>query len=410
MNKNTRLKIFFGALLLSIAIFCVGYYYGERVKTQRDIAQSVINKQATASTTVDFEPFWKAWKILDEKFVQTHSEKTVTDQEKVWGAIKGLSAAYGDPYTNFFPPEESKTFNEEIRGNFEGVGMEVGIRDEMLTVIAPIKDNPAYKAGIKSGDIIIKVNSTSTIGMGVDEAIKLIRGPKGTTVVVTVMRKGIKEPIDFSVVRDTIRIPTLDTELLPNKIFVIRLYNFSQNSANLFRGALREFIQSGSHKLVLDLRDNPGGYLESAVDMASWFLPAGKVIVTEDYGGEGDKGKDAFRSRGYNIFNENLQMIILTNGGSASASEILAGALQQYGVAKLVGDQTFGKGSVQELLPLTSDTSIKITVARWLTPNGSWISEKGLTPDILVPFVTNKNDPKADVQMDRAVAELNKLP
>lgn len=407
MNKNTQLKIVVGAILSAVIIFSVGFYIGKS-KAQNTVAQFVTNKDVTASTTADFAPFWQAWEILGEKFVQTHADKTVTDQDKVWGAIEGLAASYGDPYTTFFPPDESKSFNEQIQGNFEGVGMEIGIQNDVLTVIAPIKGNPAYRAGIKSGDQIVKINSTSTATFSVDQAIKLIRGPKGTEVTITIARKDVKDAIDFTLTRETINIPTLDTEILPGNIFVIRLYNFSQNSADLFRGALRGFVLSGSHKLILDLRDNPGGYLESAVNMASWFLPTGKTVVTEDFGSS--TPEVVYKSRGYNIFNKNLQFMILTNGGSASASEILAGALQQYGIAKLIGEQTFGKGSVQELLPLTSDTSLKVTVARWLIPNGTWISEKGLTPDIIVPFVADKKDPKKDVQMDRAVAELQKLP
>jgi len=411
MNKNTRLKIVAGGLLVSIVVFYGGFYLGGRSALRNISAQSaltLLNKDVTASTTADFAPFWQAWKILNDKFVQTHSNKIVTDQDKVWGAVQGLAASYGDPYTVFFPPDESKSFNEEIQGNFEGVGMEVGVQNNVLTVIAPIKDNPAYKAGIKSGDQILKINGTSTASLSVDEAVNLIRGPKGTTVTVTVARKGVKNPIDFILTRETIDIPTLDTETLPGGIFVVHLYNFSQNSSNLFRGALRDFVLSGDHKLILDLRDNPGGYLESAVDMASWFLPMGKTVVTEDYGST--TPKDTFQSLGYNIFDKNLQFVILVNGGSASASEILAGALQQYGVAKLIGEQTFGKGSVQELLPITPDTSLKVTVARWLTPNGTWISEKGLTPNIVVPYVADPKDPKKDVQMDRAVSELSKLP
>ena len=408
MNKNTLLKIVAGSVLGAVIIFALGFYFGGKSQEQNLIAQSITNKNVPASTTADFGPFWQAWDILNQKFVQTHSKKTVTDQDKVWGAIQGLAAVYGDPYTTFFPPEESKSFNEQIQGNFDGVGMEVGVQNGVLTVIAPLKNNPAYNAGIKSGDEIIKINGTSTATLSVDDAIKLIRGPKGTTVKITVIRKNVKDPIDFTLTRETIDIPTIDTKTLPGGIFDISLYNFSQDSANLFRGALREFVASGDHKLILDLRDNPGGYLEAAVDMASWYLPMGKTIVTEDYGSS--TPKDTYASKGYNIFNKNLQMEILVNGGTASASEILAGALQQYGVAKLIGEQTFGKGSVQELLPITSDTSLKVTVARWLTPNGTWISEKGLTPDTVVPFVANPKDPKADNQLDKAVSELQKLP
>jgi carboxyl-terminal processing protease len=408
MNKNSQLKIVIGIVLAGAIIFFAGFYIGGKFQTQNVSAQSVLNKEAMASTTADFAPFWQVWKTLENKFVATHAQKTVTDQDKVWGAIQGLASSYGDPYTVFFPPDESKSFNEEIQGNFEGVGMEVGIKGNVLTVVAPLKNNPAYQAGIKSGDQIIKINGTSTASLSVDEAVNLIRGPKGTKVVVTVVRNGVKDPIDFTLIRETIEIPTLDTETLSGGIFVIHLYNFSQNSADLFRGALRQFVSSGSHKLVLDLRDNPGGYLEAAVDMASWFLPMGKTVVTEDFGST--TPQDTYKSYGYNIFNKNLQFEVLVNGGSASASEILAGALQQYGVAKLIGEQTFGKGSVQELVPITSDTSLKVTVARWLTPNGTWISEKGLTPDIVVPLVADKNNPKKDAQMDRAVAELQKLP
>ncbi len=408
MNKNTKLKIVGGAILAGFIIFFGGFYFGGRYESQKIVVQDIIDGDINATTTANFGPFWKAWQILQDKFVATHAHAVVTDQDKVWGAIQGLAASYGDPYTVFFPPEESKNFNEQIQGNFDGVGMEIGIQNNVMTVVAPLKNNPAYNAGIKSGDQILKINGTSTVGMSVDEAVNMIRGPKGSTVVVTVLRKGVKNPIEFSMVRDTIEIPTLDTETLPGNIFVIHLYNFSQNSSDLFRGALREFVLSGSHKLILDLRDNPGGYLESAVDMASWFVPMGKTIVTEDFGSS--TPQNVYQSQGYNIFNKNLQFEILVNGGSASASEILAGALQQYGVAKLIGEQTFGKGSVQELLPITPDTSLKVTVARWLTPNGTWISEKGLTPNIVVPFIADPKNPKADNQMDRAVSELNKLP
>lgn len=412
MNKNTQLKIIGWSVIVAVAVFYTGFYYGGKSKMQNLSAQNIANRDVVASTTADFAPFWEAWEILNDKFVTTHSKKYVTDQDKVWGAVQGLAASYGDPYTVFFPPEESKMFSEEIKGNFDGVGMEVGMREGVLTVVAPIKDNPAYKAGIKSGDQIIKINGTSTVGLSIDEAIKMIRGPKGTTVTVTMLRKGVKEPIDFVLTRAVINIPTIDTEVLPNGVFIIRLYNFSQNSAELFRGALREFVTSGSDKLILDLRDNPGGYLGAAVDMSSWFLPVGKVLVTEDFGNDSATPKLEYKSRGYDIFNKffnkGLKFVILVNGGSASASEILAGALQQYGVAKLVGEQTFGKGSVQELVQLTPETSIKVTVARWLTPNGTWISEKGLTPDVVVPFVADKVDPKKDVQMDRAIAEVLK--
>ena len=301
----------------------------------------------------------------------------------------------------FFNPDDAQAFEEEIAGNFTGIGMEVGIKDKILTVIAPLKDTPAYRANIKSGDKILKIDETSTSGLSIEEAVKLIKGEKGTVVTLTIFREGDKEPNEIKITRDIINIPTLDTELRPDGIFVIKLYSFSANSTNLFRDASKQFILSGTDKLILDLRGNPGGYLDSAVDIASWFLPNGKTVVTEDYGD--DKKPEVFRSKGYNIFNDQLKFVILIDGGSASASEIVAGAMQDNKKAKLVGSQSFGKGSVQEAIKVTPDTLLKITVAKWLTPNGTSISEKGLTPDYLVEITKKDAENKKDSQMDKAV-------
>lgn len=235
--------------------------------------------------------------------------------------------------------------------------------------------------------------------MTVEDAIAIIRGPKGTKVILTIKQNG--DTKDVAIERDTIVIPTIDTKLRDDGVFVISLYNFSSNSATLFRGALREFILSGSDKLLLDLRNNPGGYLEAATDMASFFLPAGKTIVTEDSGTKAPQKSD--RSKGYDVFTDKLKMVVLINEGSASASEILAGALREHGVAKLVGEKSYGKGSVQELVEITPETSLKVTVARWLTPNGNWISGKGITPDVEVKFTKKDADKKIDPQMDKAV-------
>jgi carboxyl-terminal processing protease len=284
--------------------------------------------------------------------------------------------------------------------------MEVGIKDKILTVIAPLKDTPAYKANIKSGDKILKIDSTVTSGLSIEKAIKLIRGKKGTTVTLTILREGNQKPQEIKIVRDTINIPTLDTELRKDGIFVIKLYSFSATSTNLFRNAMKQFVESGSDKLLLDLRGNPGGYLDASVDMASWFLPEGKTVVTEDYGD--NKTAETFRSRGYNIFNDKLKFIILIDGGSASASEILAGAMQDNGRAKLVGSQSFGKGSVQEVINVTPNTILKITVAKWLTPNGTSISEKGLTPDYPIEITQDDLDAKIDPQLNKAVELLLK--
>lgn len=386
-----------------LGVFGFGVRMGEKIQKGVAANNAVLGIQAASVGGLDMAPMQKVLETLDKKFVATTASSSIpTDKEKVWGAIEGLTATYGDPYTVFFPPKETTAFEEEVRGNFEGVGMEIAIKDKILTVVAPLKNTPAERAGLKPGDQILKIDKLFTSGMTVEEAIKHIRGPRGTTVLLVVKRNGGVE--DIKVTRDVINIPTIDTKLRDDGVFVISLYNFSANSANLFRDALREFIQSGSDKLVLDLRNNPGGYLEAAVDMASFFLPMGKTIVIED---AGVKAKQkAEKSRGYDVFTDRLKMVILLNEGSASASEILAGALHEHGIAKLVGEKSFGKGSVQELIEITPETSLKVTIAKWLTPKGVSISQNGIEPDYKVGVTKKDLEKKLDPQMDKAVAVL----
>ncbi|KKW24666.1 MAG: Carboxy-terminal-processing protease [Candidatus Kaiserbacteria bacterium GW2011_GWA2_52_12] len=326
--------------------------------------------------------------------------------ERVWGMIEGLAASLNDPYSFFLPPVESQQFNSDMSGSFEGVGMEIAVRDQILTIVSPLKGTPAYKAGLKSGDQILKINGTDTHGIDASAAVKLIRGPQGTNVTLTILRVGWSEPKDFKVMRDVIDVPTVTTTARPDGIFVIQVYTFTSNSPELFRGALREFVQSDDSKLILDLRGNPGGYLDAAVSMASWFLPSGAVVVTEDYAGH--SSNIVHRSLGYDIFNKNLKMVILVDKGSASASEILADALRYYGVAKLVGVNTFGKGSVQELIEITPETSLKLTVARWLGPDGKQIPREGIVPDVKVEMSEKDVKEKLDPQLDKAVELVNK--
>ncbi len=398
----------FIAIILIGGAFFSGFYLGENKKSEQEKISTILNKTDTTNANVDFAAFWKAWNVIDEKFVPTNSTSTdkVDDQTRVYGAIEGMVNSLGDPYTIFFPPIESKSFSEEISGQIEGVGMEVGMKDNVLTVIAPVKGTPAYRAGIKPGDQILKINDTLTNTLNTESAIKLIRGKKGTSVRLTIQRASVKEPFEISVTRDVINMPTVDTEA-KGDVFIIRLYSFSAISPNLFRDALREFVESGKYKLVIDLRGNPGGYLEAAIDMASWFLPTGKVIVKEDFRDE--KDTQVFRSKGYNIFNSKLKLVVLIDGGSASASEILAGALHEQGVATLIGTKSFGKGSVQELVPITDDTSLKVTVAKWLTPNGTSISHGGLTPDVEVKFDEEQFKKGVDNQLEKAIEILDKV-
>jgi len=352
--------------------------------------------------------FWHAWQLLSDNFVETHASTTIpTDQQKVYGAISGLTASYGDPYTVFFPPAQASIFQSQVTGAFEGVGMQMDADDQgNLVVTAPLKGSPAEKAGILSGDIILGIDATSTAGMNVDQAVAFIRGPKGTSVKLTIERKGVPQPIIINVTRDIINIPEINEYARADGIYVIQLYTFTADSADLFRNALRDFEESGDTKLIFDLRGNPGGYLDAAVQMASYFLPVGDVVVTEDF--EGKQDNVVNRSLGYNVFaNKKLSMAILIDQGSASASEILSGALQQHGVAKLVGTRSFGKGSVQQLMDLGNGAELKVTIARWLTPNGDSISGNGLTPDINATTTAADTDAGKDPTMDAAASWLS---
>jgi len=356
---------------------------------------------ATPDPKLDFSDFWKVYNVLQTRFVQTHSSTTpVTAQSQVYGAIQGLVASYQDPYTIFFPPEQAKEFNDQIAGNFGGVGMEIGVNDQgILTVIAPLKGTPAEKAGILSGDFILGIDGTSTEGMSTDEAVRLIRGPKGSSVTFTINRKG--ETKSVKVMRDTIQVPTIDTNNdTKTGIYTISLYEFTANSADLFDGAFKEFQQSGSKKLIIDLRGNPGGYLDAAVSMASHFLPKGTTVVTEDY--EGHQQNIVHQSTGTGGLPAGTQVVILIDQGSASASEIFSGALQDSKKATLIGTRSFGKGSVQELINI-GDASLKVTVARWLTPSGRSISNGGLTPDIKIERTDKDIAAGTDPQMARAI-------
>jgi len=400
-----KYKIVFVFVIFIALAFMVGIASGQYLDRQNGIPEKLnIINTFTASASgdiIDMGPFWTAWRLLDEKYVPTGKAATsTTAQDRVWGAIQGMTAAMGDPYTIFMPPDDSKDFQTNIKGNFEGVGMEIGIKDGVLSVISPLKGSPAEKVGIKAGDKIITINGQPAVDLPTDKAVKLIRGPKDTVVKITILREGNNKTLDFSITRAVIDIPAIKTEI-KGDVFIISLYNFYAEADSQFSLALKEFVNSKKTKLVLDLRGNPGGYLDSAVNMASWFLPSGKVIVREDFGGSRDE--EVYRSKGHNIFNDNLKMIILIDNGSASASEILAGALQEHGVAKLVGTKSYGKGSVQELIPVTNNTSLKVTIAKWLTPGGKSISLDGLTPDYEVKI--SEADLKAvkDSQMDKAL-------
>jgi len=349
MAQIKKLGEFLTAIIALAVVFALGFYLGIKTPAESKIAGILsANPQiGTNREEIDFSQFWHAWNIAEGKYVDIDKVKR---QDMLYGAIAGMIKSFGDPYTVFFPPEETKIFQSEIKGEFEGVGMEIGIRKDILTVVAPLKGTPADLAGIRAGDKILKINEEITSDMTIEQAVRKIRGQKGTKVKLTILRNGEDESRVLEIERGVIKIPVIGTEtkqIVSEKdgkktekdlgdIFVIRLYNFSEGSPNGFRNALREMVEKNKSKLIIDLRNNPGGFLEAAVDIASWFLPQGEVVVKEDFG---KKTSDMLhRSKGYNVFGD-TPIVILVNQGSASASEILAGALRDYGKAKLIGEK-----------------------------------------------------------------------
>lgn len=394
-------KILFGfaILLITAGIFYLGVMVGTTQYPAIKRVESILNQETLKPEEVDFALFWDVWNRLEDEFV----DRDKIDREKlVYGAISGMVKAVGDPYTTFFPPVESRRFQEDVNGSFSGIGAEIGIRKEILTIITPLKGSPAERAGLLAADKVLKINATSTAELSLEEAVGFIRGPQGTEVTLTISRNGADTIKEIKITRDTIVVPVIETKKIGNDIFYIHLLNFNETSSLEFRKALQEMLLSGRRKLVLDLRNNPGGYLHRAVDIASWFLPAGEVVALERHS---DGSEFAYRSSGHK-FLETTPVVVLVNEGSASASEILAGALRDIRGIMIVGKKTFGKGSVQEYSALPDDTSIKITVAKWLTPKGTSINDTGIEPDVAVERTPEDVENNRDPQLDKAVEML----
>lgn len=390
------------ALVVAVA-FGAGLLLGGSGTTAAVIARVPFlgdNLDATPDPSVDLASFWKAWNALEANYVNTHASSTLpTAKERIIGAIQGLAASYGDPYTVFFPPAEAKAFAESISGSFGGVGIELGIKDSVLMVVTPLKGTPAEAAGVLVGDQIAAIDGKSTEGMSTEKAVSLIRGPIGSVVTLTLVRAG--KVVETQITRATIQVPETEDGLdQKSGVYHIALYEFTANSANLFNQALDRFKASGAKSLIVDLRGNPGGYLEAAVNIASRFLPRGATIVTEDFGGKAPN--NTHTSAGYAGIPVGTKIVVLIDQGSASASEILAGALQDNHAATLIGTRSFGKGSVQTLIDLDGG-SLKVTVARWVTPAGHWIMENGVQPDITASSTPSAKRGGDDPQMARAV-------
>jgi carboxyl-terminal processing protease len=377
------------SLVVAAEIFICGLNYGK----------SQVNCYCQPEE-VDMSLFWQTWNAIEEKYVDKNN---LDIQKIIYGAIGGMVDSLGDPYTTFFTPEDSKNFKDDVKGSFEGVEMEVGIRNGQLQVVAPLEDTPAQRAGLRAGDKILEVEGTSTAGMSTDEAVSLIKGEKGTSVTLLISRDDWSESKEITIVRDLIKVPSLALEIKEidgEKIAYLSIYQFSENTAYNFNSYAYEIMDSGANKIILDLRDNPGGYLEVAQAVAGWFLEKGNLVVTEDFSDDEEDMK--YLSEGPASFSD-YPVVVLINGGSASASEILAGALRDDRNILLVGEKSFGKGSVQELLDLDGGSSVKITIAKWLTPSGISISDVGLEPDIEITITDEDIEQGKDLQLEKAI-------
>ncbi len=352
---------------------------------------------------LDFSLFWEALDKLEENYILP----TKIDYQKVvYGAISGMIKTLNDPYTIFFDPKETKHFLEDVSGEFEGVGMEIGIRKGQLQVIAPLEGTPAQKAGILAGDKIMKIDGESTAGISIEEAVKKIRGPKGTEVTLTILREGWEKTKDFKIKRDVIKIPSVKWEKIDKDIALIKIYLFTESLKYDFSKVAREILKSNCKKIILDLRNNPGGYLEVSQNIGGWFLKRGSIVAIEDFGGK-IKNKE-YRAFGSESF-LNFPVVVIINRGTASAAEILAAALRDNRGIKLIGEKSFGKGSIQEMSFLKDGSSLKITVARWLTPKGELIEERGLEPDIEVKLTEKDLEEGKDPQLEKAIELITNL-
>jgi len=390
--RLAQIRLFFFCLFLIFVSGFFGYKFGrgELGFPQRKSSSFEVN--FSNPKDLDFSLFWDVWQRLEKSYL---NKKALDPQNMYWGAIKGMVESLGDPYTVFLPPSDNKQAKEDLSGEFEGVGIQLGYKDSQLAVVAPLKGTPAWAAGVKAGDLILKIDDKETTGITLPEAVKLIRGPKGTKVKLTLLHEGEKEPYEAVIVRDKITVPSVELEFVDN-IAYLKLTRFGDNTGDKWEKAVGEILaKNGVKGIILDLRDNPGGYLSGAIFIASEFLDKGVVVQQE--GASGVKETFSVNRQGKLT---KIKLVILVNGGSASASEIVAGALQDYGRAKIVGEKTFGKGTIQEAQELEGGAGLHVTTARWLLPKGRSIDKEGIKPDVEV-----KDNPKTEVdeQLEKAL-------
>lgn len=369
-------------------------------------AVSVTNLNPPAASSVDFSLFWDVWQRLEKKYID---KKALNPQKMVWGAISGMVASLGDPYTVFLSPQQQKESQEDLGGQFDGIGAQLGIKDKKIVVIAPLKETPAEKAGIKAGDWIFKIEGQETAGWTLPEAVSKIRGPKGTKVTLAIVHEGEEKPQDLAITRETILVKSVEWEKKAGQggqIAHLKLSRFGDQTNAEWAKMINEILASYEKKeikgLVLDLRNNPGGYLTGAVFVSSEFLPVGSLVVQQEEAG-GAKQNYQVERTGKLL---NIPMVVLINKGSASASEIVAGALQDYNRAKIVGETSFGKGTVQEAQDLETGAGLHITTGKWLLPKGGWLNGSGIKPDIEVAM--DEKNPDQDAQLKKAIELLLK--
>ncbi|MBI1863831.1 S41 family peptidase [Candidatus Woesebacteria bacterium] len=385
--------------------FVFGYLVGLKGITFGQVGPRVSISRDVPVSNLDFSLFWRVWDTLNSSYFD---KSKLNSANMVYGAIKGMVEAVGDPYTVFLTPNENKITEDDLHGNFDGVGIQIGFRGTNLAVIAPLTQSPADKAGIKAGDYIIGIKDDAkkidmgTAGITLPEAVGAIRGQAGTKVTLAIRRDGVDKPLIFDLVRATIDVPSVDlTYVGDNKdIAQIKILKFGAETLTEWNKIVDEVKGHGTTKIIIDVRNNPGGYLQAAVDIASDFVDNNQIVVSEK---KGDGTMESVKNEKTPRFT-NEKIVILVNKGSASASEILAGALRDDKRIKLIGDTTFGKGTVQEPEQLDSGSGLHITIAKWLTPSGFWVNEKGLDPDVKVT-----EDPigKEDLQLKAAINEVS---
>lgn len=398
--RSRSVLLLFAGVILAFVSFGAGVGYANRQAAGIDSPlEPIVRLFSGSKDETAVRTFEEVWAAIHDRYV----DGQVDDAALVRGAIRGLVGGLGDPYSTYFDPVEAKEFADEIKGTFEGVGMEIGFKENQLAIIAPLPGTPAERAGLQAGDIILQIDAQDTDGWSIDQAIKKIRGPKGSTVVF-VIRRNQDEPKEISVVRDTIVVSTVTAKMLTvdqHQVGYIKISSFTEDTVAKVRQEIQGQLAKSAEGFVIDLRNNPGGLLDASVDIASIFVSDHVIVSEVDQSGR----RQDLRSTGGRLVDAQ-PVTVLVNGGSASASEIVAGALQDLGRATIIGQQTFGKGSVQQLDDLPDGSTLKLTIAKWYTPKNRSISEQGITPDIVVEPGT---DSASDPQLDRATNELIRL-